>query len=67
MAGDHGESLGEHGESTHGLFVYDSAIRVPLILAWPGVVGPAVLALPVRLVDLAPTIVDLAGDVSRCR
>ena len=61
VAGDHGESLGEHGESTHGLFVYDSAIRVPLILAWPGVVGPAVLALPVRLVDLAPTIVDLAG------
>ena len=35
-AGDHGESLGEHGESTHGLFVYESALRVPLVIAGAG-------------------------------
>ena len=61
VAGDHGESLGDHGESTHGLFVYDSALRVPLILAWPGVVAPAVATPSVGLVDVAPTILDLAG------
>ena len=37
VAGDHGESLGEHGESTHGLFVYEGALRVPLIIAGPGI------------------------------
>jgi arylsulfatase A-like enzyme/Flp pilus assembly protein TadD len=61
VAGDHGESLGEHGESTHGLFVYESALRVPLIIAGAGVAAPAVIAEPVRLIDLAPTIADLAG------
>ncbi len=61
VAGDHGESLGEHGESTHGLFVYDATLRVPLIVAWPGVVAPAVATPAVGLVDVAPTILDLAG------
>jgi arylsulfatase A-like enzyme len=61
VAGDHGESLGEHGESTHGLFVYDSAIRVPLILSWPGGLEPRVVEPTVRLVDLAPTLTALAG------
>jgi choline-sulfatase len=61
VAGDHGESLGEHGESTHGLFVYDGVLRVPLIVAWPPRVRPATVSTPVRLVDLAPTILDLAG------
>ena len=37
VTADHGESLGEHGEDTHGIFVYDSTLRVPLILAGPGV------------------------------
>ena len=61
VAGDHGESLGEHGESTHGLFVYDAALRVPLMIAWPGTLVPSVVPSPVRLVDLAPTLADLAG------
>jgi arylsulfatase A-like enzyme/Tfp pilus assembly protein PilF len=61
VAGDHGESLGEHGESTHGLFVYEAALRVPLIVSWPGVLAPAVVTQPARLVDLAPTIADLGG------
>ena len=43
---DHGESLGEHGESTHGLFIYESTIRVPLIVVGPGLpAGRAVATL----------------------
>jgi choline-sulfatase len=61
VAGDHGESLGEHGESTHGLFVYESALRVPLIMAGAGIAAPAVIGEPVRLIDVAPTIGELAG------
>lgn len=61
VTGDHGESLGNHGESTHGLFVYDSVLRVPLIVAWPGVVAPAVATPAVGLIDVAPMILDLAG------
>jgi arylsulfatase A-like enzyme/Flp pilus assembly protein TadD len=64
VAGDHGESLGEHGESTHGLFVYDAALRVPLIVAWPGVLAPRVVGSTVSLVDVAPTLLDLAGAPS---
>ena len=57
----HGESLGEHGESTHGLFIYDASLHVPLIVAWPGVLGPRVAVDAVRLIDLAPTVTDIAG------
>jgi arylsulfatase A-like enzyme/Tfp pilus assembly protein PilF len=61
VAGDHGESLGEHGESTHGLFVYEGVLRVPLIMSGAGIPGPAVITEPVPLIDVAPTIADLAG------
>jgi choline-sulfatase len=61
ITSDHGESLGEHGERTHGLFAYESTLRVPLIVWAPGVVRPAVVASPARLVDLAPTVLDLVG------
>jgi tetratricopeptide (TPR) repeat protein len=61
VAGDHGESLGEHGESTHGLFVYEAALRVPLIVAQPGALAARVVTEPVGLVDVAATIADLAG------
>ena len=37
VTGDHGEAFGEHGEVGHSLFVYDSTLRVPLILAGPGI------------------------------
>ena len=62
IAGDHGESLGEHGERTHGFFIYDAAIRVPLIIDAPlegarGVVAGA----PVGLVDVLPTVAELTG------
>ena len=61
VAGDHGESLGDHGESTHGLFVYESALRVPLIVSWPGVLAPRVVVPAVTLADVAPTVAALAG------
>ncbi len=62
VIGDHGESLGDHGEETHSMFVYDSAIRVPFILWAPGVVPAGrVVKTPVRATDLAPTVLDLLG------
>ena len=36
VTADHGEALGEHGESTHGIFLYDSTLRVPLVIVPPG-------------------------------
>ena len=61
VTADHGEGLGEHGEPTHGLFVYDSTIRVPLILNGPGVPSGLVVERMARLIDVAPTVLDLAG------
>jgi arylsulfatase A-like enzyme/Flp pilus assembly protein TadD len=61
ITSDHGESLGEHGERTHGLFAYEATLRVPLVLWAHGAIAPAVVAAPARLVDLAPTILDLVG------
>lgn len=58
---DHGESLGEHGEDTHGFFVYDSTLRVPLVIHLPGRINPAAPAVEPRLVDVAPTVLDLVG------
>jgi choline-sulfatase len=60
---DHGESLGEHGESTHGYFIYQSTLWVPLIFHWPGEAGayPTRANEPVSLLDLAPTILQIVG------
>jgi choline-sulfatase len=60
VAGDHGEGLGEHGERTHGMLVYDSTLRVPLIIAAPGQAA-ATRNEAVSLTDLAPTILRVAG------
>ena len=58
---DHGESLGEHGEDTHGFFVYQSTLHVPLLLRAPGVrPGQRATAL-VRTIDVAPTLLELLG------
>jgi len=59
--GDHGESLGEHGEKTHGLLVYDSTLRVPWILRLPGGPSGARIAAPISQVDLVPTIAELVN------
>jgi arylsulfatase A-like enzyme/Flp pilus assembly protein TadD len=62
VIGDHGESLGDHGEETHSMFVYESALHVPLILWRPGrVPSGRVVEQPVRATDLAPTLLDLLG------
>jgi arylsulfatase A-like enzyme/Flp pilus assembly protein TadD len=61
VAGDHGEALGEHGEATHGLLLYESTLRVPLLLRGPGLVAGQVVREPVSLADLAPTLAGLAG------
>jgi arylsulfatase A-like enzyme/Tfp pilus assembly protein PilF len=60
VAGDHGEGLGDHGERTHGMLVYDSTLRVPLVISKPGVAA-ATVGQPVSLVDIAPTILAAAG------
>jgi arylsulfatase A-like enzyme/Flp pilus assembly protein TadD len=58
---DHGESLGEHQESTHGIFAYESTLHVPLIL-WSPILRPAVIKTPVRHIDLVPTVLDALGQ-----
>jgi arylsulfatase A-like enzyme len=64
IVGDHGESLGEHGEASHGLFIYESVMRVPLVIRAPFVSmkGRRVTD-PVRLVDVTPTVLDLLGQM----
>ncbi len=62
FAGDHGESLGEHEEQSHGFFVYQAAIRVPLIIVTPfpklqGIVSSDVASLS----DVLPTVCEMAG------
>ncbi|MCA9751325.1 MAG: sulfatase-like hydrolase/transferase [Gemmatimonadetes bacterium] len=61
VTADHGESLGEHGESTHGLFTYESTLRVPWILAGPAVPIGERVEDPVSLVDVMPTALDALG------
>lgn len=61
VIGDHGESLGQHGENTHALLAYDSTLHVPWILRAPGLTGKVHVSPPVSQVDLAPTLLDLAG------
>src|SRR5262249_43319258 len=56
LTGDHGESLGEHGEMTHGLFAYEATLRIPLIIFQPRLLKPAVVDADVRHVDIVPTI-----------
>jgi arylsulfatase A-like enzyme/tetratricopeptide (TPR) repeat protein len=56
--GDHGESLGEHGESTHGIFLYDATLHVPLIVAGPDVPRGEVIADQVRSIDIHPTVME---------
>lgn len=58
---DHGEAFGEHAEIAHSLFVYDTTLRVPLIVAGPGVREDTRVAAAVSLVDVAPTLAALGG------
>jgi arylsulfatase A-like enzyme/Flp pilus assembly protein TadD len=60
---DHGESLGEHGEKEHGFFVYNSTVRIPLIVKPPVGSGfrPARMPRPVETIAVAPTLLQSAG------
>lgn len=63
---DHGESLGEHGESTHGVLLYEGATRVPLLVRPPTGTrwvrdGGASISTPVSLVDVMPTVLGALG------
>jgi arylsulfatase A-like enzyme/Tfp pilus assembly protein PilF len=60
IAADHGESLGEHNEATHAMFVYNTTQHVPLLIHVPGSSGGRVKGI-VRLVDLMPTVLELLG------
>ncbi len=62
-AADHGEGLGDHGEKTHGYFIYDVTLLVPLIIKPPAGAGiaPRRVDTPVRLIDIAPTVLQFLG------
>ncbi|MFO0981265.1 MAG: sulfatase-like hydrolase/transferase [Planctomycetota bacterium] len=61
VTADHGESLGEHGEETHGHFVYEATMHVPLVFAHPSLGAGRRVASAVGLQDLAATVVDVLG------
>jgi len=61
LAGDHGEGLGEHGEKTHGFFIYNSTMHVPLIIRVPNAKGGQTAEGMVSLVDLMPTVLAAVG------
>lgn len=59
VVGDHGEALGEHGELTHGVLLYEPTLRVPLIIRAPKILSPRVVGAPVSLAELAPALTSL--------
>ena len=58
LTADHGEALGDHGEATHGIFAYESTLRVPLIVYQPRLWRAATIGVNVRHVDILPTVLD---------
>jgi arylsulfatase A-like enzyme/Flp pilus assembly protein TadD len=60
VVADHGESLGEHGEATHGLFAYEPTLHIPLIVAGPSI-RASVSGASAGQADLVPTVLDLLG------
>jgi choline-sulfatase len=61
VASDHGEAFGEHGEVSHSLFIYDTTLRVPLVMAGPGIPAGGRIQQTVGLIDVAPTVTRLLG------
>jgi len=58
ITSDHGESLGDHGEQTHGILAYNASLWVPLIIYIPGI-EPGVVGANVSHIDIFPTICDV--------
>ncbi len=65
VTSDHGEGLGEHGETVHGFFVYQTTLRVPLLVRGPGIAAGTRLPVTARSVDLPPTLLELLGVEAR--
>jgi len=61
VTSDHGEGLGDHGETLHGFFVYETTLSVPFFVRGPGVAPGTRLASTVRLVDVVPTALERLG------
>jgi arylsulfatase A-like enzyme/Flp pilus assembly protein TadD len=61
VVGDHGESLGDHGERTHGTFAYNTTLRVPWFVWSANGIHPQIFKASVRHIDLMPTLLDLVG------
>lgn len=61
LTSDHGESLGEHGEKTHGYYAYNSTLHVPLVIGVPGMKAGRVATGVVSHIDIFPTVCDLFG------
>lgn len=62
ITSDHGEAFGEHGEVGHGYFLYETTLRVPLMIAWADAKGgDRIHAAPTRSLDLFPTVARLGG------
>ena len=61
LTSDHGEGLGEHNEATHCVFVYETTLRVPLIIHWPEVIEAGRVETEAGVIDVAPTILALVG------
>jgi len=62
VVADHGEAFGEHGEQSHGFFLYDETLHVPLLVKLPGNRPAGVdIRSRVGLVDVAPTLLSIAG------
>ena len=58
---DHGEAFSEHGEYAHGVFVYDTTLRIPFLMAGPGVPAGLRVKQQARSIDLLPTVMELLG------
>ena len=58
---DHGEAFSEHGEYSHGVFIYDTTLRIPFLMSGPGVPAGVRVKEQARTIDLLPTVLDLMG------
>lgn len=65
VAADHGESLGEHGQWTHGTSLFDQQIHVPLIVKYPGQRTGRRVSRPVETLDIVPTVLEVSGVASK--
>jgi arylsulfatase A-like enzyme/Flp pilus assembly protein TadD len=64
LLSDHGESLGEHGEYSHGVFIYDSTLRIAFMMAGPGIPAGTRVKQQVRSIDVLPTVMALLGGTA---